>query len=54
MSKALTGNNKTFDDVMTMTFYDVIFYLGSVRVRVEKSKSLELRCFSSSLVEIWQ
>ena len=26
MSKALPGNNKTFDDVVTMTFYDVILY----------------------------
>ena len=26
MSKALPGNNKTFDDGMTMTFYDVILY----------------------------
>ena len=26
MLKALPGNNKTFDDVMTMTFYDVAFY----------------------------
>ena len=28
MSKALPANNKRFDDVMTMTFYDVILYFG--------------------------
>ena len=26
MSPALPGNNKTFDDIITMTFYDVILY----------------------------
>ena len=26
MSKALPGNNKTFDEVIAMTFYDVILY----------------------------
>ena len=34
MSKALPGNNKTFD-VMTMTFYDVIF---SFRLRLGRKR----------------
>ena len=35
MSKALPGNNKTFDDVINMTFYDVILYF---RLRFGKKK----------------
>ena len=38
MSKALPGNNETFDDVMTVTFYDVILYfrlcLGKKRKKI--------------------
>ena len=48
MSKALSRNNKTFDDVKTMTFYDVI-----LSVRVEKSRKSEFLCFSSNLLEMW-
>ena len=47
MSNALPENKKIFDDVMTMSFYDVILYfrLGLCR----KSRKSELLCFSSDL-----
>ena len=50
MAKALSGNNKTFNDVMTMIF-DVILYF---RLRLgRKGRKSELLCFSSDLLEIW-
>ena len=51
MSKAFPRNNKTFDDVMTMTFFMTSScILGSVQV--EKSRKSELLRFSSNLLEI--
>ena len=51
MSKALPDNNKTSDDVMTMTFYDVILYFKLHLGR--KCRKLQHFCFLSDLLEIW-
>ena len=63
MSQVLPGNNKTFDDVNKKTFDDVnnktfddVFMTSSCilgSVQVEKSRKLELLCFSSDFVKIW-
>ena len=48
MSQALPENNKTFDDIMTITS-SCIF----CSFRIENSRKSELLCFSSNLIEIW-
>ena len=47
----MPGNNKTFDDIITMAFYNVILYF---RLRLgNKSRKSQLLCFLSDLREIW-